>query len=145
MKIHIVTVGAPKLEYAKAGWQEYIGRLQHYHQVRVTHIADKHNDAEHLLAAGKNGGSSYVVALTIDGPQFSSHQLAAFLDKRAQQAQELCLLIGGPDGLPQSVINTADRELGLSALTFPHDLAMVVLAESLYRASTISSNQPYHR
>ncbi len=145
MKIHIVTVGTPKLEYAKAGWQEYTSRLQHYHQLRVTHIADKHNDADHFLTAVKSGGSAYVVALTIDGPQLTSHELAAFLDTRAQQAQELCLLVGGPDGLPQQVIEAANQQLGLSALTFPHDLAMVILAESLYRASTINSNQPYHR
>ena len=49
MKIHIVTVGEPKLAYARAGWEEYLGRLKHYHSVRVSHIADKHNDATHLL------------------------------------------------------------------------------------------------
>lgn len=145
MKIHIITVGSPKLDYAKAGWQEYLGRLQHYHQIRVTHIADKHNDADHLLQASRTSTAPYVVALTIDGPQQTSHQLAAFVDKRAQQAQELCFIIGGPDGLPQAVIDQANQELGLSALTFPHDLAMVVLAESLYRASTINSRHPYHR
>ncbi|MBC7707941.1 23S rRNA (pseudouridine(1915)-N(3))-methyltransferase RlmH [Polaromonas sp.] len=142
MKIHIVTVGAPKLAYAKAGWEEYIGRLLHYHQVRITHIADKHNDTEHLLAVTKG---CYLVVLTIDGPQYSSHELAKFLDRRAQAGQELCLMIGGPDGLPPEVINAANQQLGLSSLTFPHDLAMVVLAESLYRASTINDNQPYHR
>ena len=142
MKIHIITVGAPKLEYAKTGWNEYIGRLQHYHQVRISHISDKNNDSEHLLAAAKG---SYLVTLTIDGPQYTSHELAAFLERRAQAGQELCFMIGGPDGLAASVIAAAHQEVGLSRLTFPHDLAMVILAESLYRASTINSNQPYHR
>ena len=142
MKIHIVTVGSPKLDYAKAGWQEYIGRLEHYHQLRVSHVPDKHNDSGHLLAAAK---ASYLVVLTIDGPQYTSHSLALFLERRAQAGQEVCFMIGGPDGLPEAVIEAADQQLGLSSLTFPHDLAMVVLAESLYRASTINDNQPYHR
>lgn len=142
MKIHIVTVGAPKLDYAKAGWDDYISRLHHYHQLRISHVPDKHNDTAHLLAAAK---SSYLVVLTIGGPQYSSHDLASFLERRSQTGQEVCFMIGGPDGLPDGVIKAANQQLGLSSLTFPHDLAMVVLAESLYRASTINENQPYHR
>ena len=142
MKIHIVTVGAPKLDYAKAGWDEYTGRLKHYHQLSVSHIPDKHNTADHLLALTKG---NYVVVLTVDGPQFTSHELAKFLDQRAQLGPEVCFMIGGPDGLPSAVIKAASQQLGLSRLTFPHDLAMVILAESLYRASTINDNRPYHR
>ena len=142
MKLHIITVGSPKLEYAKLGWEEYLGRLKHYHQVRVTHIADKHNNAAHFLDAMQG---SFSLALTIDGPQYSSHQLATFLEKRAVAAQELSLLIGGPDGLPIEVIAMANQQLGLSKLTFPHDLAMLMLVETLYRASTINNAVPYHR
>jgi 23S rRNA (pseudouridine1915-N3)-methyltransferase len=142
MKLHLITVGSPKLEYAKAGWDEYTSRLQHYHQVKLTHIPDRHNDAAHLLEAM---GKAYKVVLAIDGEPFNSRTLAAFLDKRAHTAQEICFVIGGPDGLPAEVITAADHRWRLSQLTFPHDLAMVILAESLYRASTISAGQPYHR
>lgn len=145
MKIHIVTIGEPKLAYAKAGWEEYIARLRHYHTVKVTHINDKYNDSEHILEAAKTGSNPYLVALTIDGPQLTSHLLADFIETKTNQARELCLIIGGPDGLPAKVVEKADKQLGLSALTFPHDLAMVVLAEALYRASTLNSGQPYHR
>jgi 23S rRNA (pseudouridine1915-N3)-methyltransferase len=144
MKIHIVTVGEPKLAYAKSGWQEYLARLRHYHTLRITHIPDKWAyDVNYLLQAV--GPGAYKVALVIDGKQFSSPELAAFLEKRAIEAREVCLLIGGPEGLPLDVIDAADLQLGLSKLTFPHDLAMVILAEALYRASTISSGQPYHK
>lgn len=142
MKLHIITVGEPKLAYARAGWSEYLARLQHMHRVRVTHIADKHNDAEHLLQAA---GGAYKVALVIDAPQFTSSELAQFLEKRAQDAREICFLIGGPEGLPASVVTAADKQWGLSKLTFPHDLAMVVLLEALYRASTITVGHPYHK
>jgi len=143
MKLHIVTIGEPKLAYAKAGWQEYLTRLQRYHQVRVTHLADKWaNDSEHIL---EMCGSAYKVGLIIHGQELSSEELAGFLDKRAVEGREVCFVIGGPDGLPSEVQKQMDFAWSFSKLTFPHDLAMVVLAETLYRASTINSNHPYHR
>ena len=142
MKIHIVTVGSPKLAYAKQGWDEYLKRLNHYHDVKATHISDKQNDAEHLLAAI---GEAYTVALVIDGPQMTSQQFAAFLERRSVQATVVCFVIGGPDGLPTEVFERSNTKLSFSKQTFPHDLAMVVLVEALYRASTINAGQPYHR
>lgn len=142
MKLHIITIGQPKLEYAKQGWEEYLGRLKHYHQVRVTHIADKQNDTEHILAAA---GNSYKVGLIINGRPLTSQSLSTFLDQKAQEGRELSFIIGGPDGLTSEVIDSVDHKWSFSDLTFPHDLAMVILLESLYRASTISAGHPYHR
>ncbi len=143
MKIHIVTVGEPKLAYAKAGWDEYLKRLQHYHSLRVTHVADKFAyDTDYLLRAC---GSGYKTALAIEGKQLSSPGLAEFLEKRALDGRELCLVVGGPEGLPKDFIAQSDFAWSLSELTLPHDLAMVVLLETLYRASTISAGQPYHK
>jgi 23S rRNA (pseudouridine1915-N3)-methyltransferase len=143
MKLHIVTVGEPKLAYAKQGWEEYWKRLQHYHTLRVTHVADKKAyDAAYLL---QTAGAAYKLALVIEGQQLSSPELAEFLDKRALEGREVCLLVGGPEGLPAAVTEQADYRWSLSKLTLPHDLAMVVLLESLYRASTISAGQPYHK
>lgn len=142
MKLHIITVGQPKLAYARDGWDEYWGRLKHYHDLRVTHIPDKQNDAQHLTAAA---GQAYKVALEIEGQQLSSPALAEFLDKRALEGREICFMIGGPDGLPQSVRDASDYRLSFGRHTLPHDLAMIVLLEALYRASTISGGQPYHR
>lgn len=142
MKLHIITIGAPKLAYAKTGWEEYWQRLKHYHQIRVSHIPDKHNDAPTILAAI---GNVYTVGLVIEGQQLSSPMLADFLEKRSLEAREVCFVIGGPEGLPAEVIERADFAWSLSQLTFPHDLAMLVLLEALYRASTISSGHPYHK
>jgi 23S rRNA (pseudouridine1915-N3)-methyltransferase len=143
MKLHLITVGTPKLAYARQGWEEYLSRLKHYHTVRVTHVADKFAyDANHLLTTL---GNSYKVALVIDGKQLTSPELSNFLDNRAQEGREVSFIIGGPEGLPQEVIDKSDLQLGLSKLTFPHDLAMLILAETLYRASTISTGHPYHR
>lgn len=142
MKIHIITIGQPKLNYAQKGWEEYWQRLKHYHSLRVTHIADKHNDAAHILEAA---GGSYKIALEIEGTQLSSPELAQFLEKRALEGREVSFIIGGPDGLPSEVRSQADLQLSFGRLTLPHDLAMVMLLEALYRASTINADHPYHR
>lgn len=143
MKLHIITIGEPKLTYAREGWNEYLKRLQHYHTVRVTQLADKYaSDAKAILHAA---GNATKVVLIIDGKQFTSPELAHFLERRALEGRELCLLVGGPNGLPAAVIDQADYCWGFSKLTFPHDLAMVILLESLYRASTIAAGRPYHK
>jgi 23S rRNA (pseudouridine1915-N3)-methyltransferase len=143
MKLHIVTIGEPKLAYARSGWEEYTKRLGRFHQVRISHLGDKYAaDSGHILASA---GSAYKVIMEIKGQQFSSQGLAALLEKRSLEGREACFIIGGPDGLPQTVIGKADLLWSMSELTFPHDLAMVILAESLYRASSINAGHPYHR
>lgn len=143
MKLHIITVGKPKLHYAQDGWQEYLKRLEHYHTVRVTHLADKWAyDSQIIL---KTAAKTHIVTLAIDGIQLSSEGLADFLKKQALESREVSFIIGGPKGLPQEVIDTADFRWSLSKLTFPHDLAMVVLLETLYRSSTIVEGHPYHK
>ena len=143
MKLHIITVGEPKLTYAKQGWSEYLARLSRMHQVRVTHIANKYAyDAAAILQAA---GNAYKVGLIIEGRMLSSPELATFLEKRALEGREIAWVIGGPEGLPQAVIDQVDFAWSFSKLTFPHDLAMVVLLEALYRASTISAGHPYHK
>ena len=142
MKLHIITIGTPKLSYAKQGWEEYFGRLKHFHDLRVTHISDKQNNTMKIL---ETAGNSFRVVLVIEGNQLSSPELASFLEKRAQEGREVCFIIGGPEGLPEEVIEKSDYKLSFSKLTFPHDLAMVVLLEALYRASTINAGLPYHK
>lgn len=142
MKLHIITVGLPKLNYAQSGWTEYWQRLEKIHQVRVSRIPDKHNDAPHILAAAS---TSYNVALASNGKQLSSPELAQFLVKRTLEAREVSFIVGGPTGLPEEVLLQADFKWSLSNLTFPHDLAMIILLEALYRASTINNGHPYHK
>lgn len=143
MKLRIVTIGKPKLAYAAAGWEEYLGRLQRLHTVRVTHLADKYASDAAKIREVTTG--TYVVAMEIVGEMLDSHELAAFLDKRELEAREVTFVIGGPDGLPQAIRESADYRWSLSRLTLPHDLAMVVTLEALFRASTIRAGLPYHR
>jgi 23S rRNA (pseudouridine1915-N3)-methyltransferase len=143
MRLHVITIGTPKLAYAKMGWNEYWKRLQHFHSLRVTHLADKWaNDTARILNAA---GNTYIVALAVDGQSFSSPQLANFLKKRELAGRETSFIIGGPNGLPPELLAKADLHWSFSPLTFPHDLAMLILLEALYRASTITAGIPYHK
>ena len=142
MKLHVITVGKPKLAYARAGWEESFTRLSRWHQIRATHVPDGRSGAGALLAAA---GKACKVALALDGVQHSSPELARFLDKRALEGREVCFLVGGPEGLPAEVVAACEHRWSLSRLTFPHDLAMVVLLEALYRAGTIQKGHPYHK
>ena len=143
MKLHIVTIGKPKLTYAASGWDEYLGRLQRLHTVRVTHLQDKY--AEVAAKIRETIAGTYTVALEITGTMLTSRELADFLTKRELEAREVSFLIGGPDGLPQEIRQSANYRWSLSRLTLPHDLAMVVILEALFRAGTINAGLPYHR
>jgi 23S rRNA (pseudouridine1915-N3)-methyltransferase len=143
MKIHLVTVGKPKLAYAAAGWQEYLSRLQRLHTVRVTQLSDKFAyDADKI--SGVIAGTTPVV-LEITGTEFTSSTLADFLRERELEAREVSFIIGGPEGLPQGIRDNARYQWSLGRLTLPHDLAMIVTLEALYRASTINAGLPYHK
>jgi len=86
------------------------------------------------------------VALDAGGKQFSSEAFAARLAAwRESGAAELAFLIGGADGIAETVLTRADFILSLGAMTWPHLLARVMLLEQLYRAQQIIAGHPYHR
>jgi len=143
MKLHIITIGKPKLAYAQMGWDEYLTRLKRMHTVRITQLSDKYAyDADKILDASAD---TYRVVLDIRGQLLSSEELADFLRDQTVQAREVSFLIGGPEGLPREVRERADLKLSFGRITLPHDLAMVTLLETLYRSSTINLGLPYHK
>jgi 23S rRNA (pseudouridine1915-N3)-methyltransferase len=91
-------------------------------------------------------GAEFVVALDEGGKLLSSHLFASTLGKaRDAGTGAMAFLVGGPDGLSPEVLQAARLKLSLSAMTLPHGLARIVLAEQLYRAATILAGHPYHR
>ncbi|GGN34025.1 ribosomal RNA large subunit methyltransferase H [Deinococcus daejeonensis] len=145
VRLHLITVGEPKLAYARAGWDEYEKRLRRYHKVQVTRVTGK-TQALESEAVRRAAGGAPLVLLDPRGRQFTSEGLSAYLDAQGVAGVgELAFAIGGPDGHTDELRAGAHLLWGLGQLTLPHDLAMVVLAEALYRASTISAGEPYHR
>jgi 23S rRNA (pseudouridine1915-N3)-methyltransferase len=100
-------------------------------------------EARKLLAGLRP--DEWVVALDESGTEMSTRELAAWLEGRMREGQDLAFLIGGPDGFAAEVLARSDLSLSLSRLTLPHALVRVVLAEQLYRAMSILSHHPYHR
>ncbi|MFT4674339.1 MAG: 23S rRNA (pseudouridine1915-N3)-methyltransferase, partial [Reinekea sp.] len=96
-----------------------------------------------MLAAIRD--SDHVVALDLHGQAWSTEQLSGQLQHWREQAKDLVILIGGPDGLDPRALARADQRWSLSNLTLPHPLVRVLLAEQVYRAWSISQNHPYHK
>jgi len=88
---------------------------------------------------------SLVVALDVGGSAWETPALATRLQEWLLSGRDIVLLVGGPDGLSGDCLRRAELRWSLSALTLPHALVRVVLAEQLYRAWTIISGHPYHR
>lgn len=97
-----------------------------------------------ILARLKNSKEK-VIALDVLGKSWSSEQLAQQAENWRMEGRDLALLVGGPDGLSAACLQLAEQRWSLSALTLPHPLVRVLLAEQLYRAWTLLSGHPYHR
>jgi len=153
-KITLVTVGKLHSAYWRDAQQEYLARLRRYTDVTLIEVKDvvgrgtpdavaMQREGEAFLAAAKD--ARRLIALTATGRQMDSPGLADFLRKQIEVYGSLAFLIGGPVGLSPEVLAACDDTLSLSPLTFPHELARVVLLEQLYRAATIIGGEKYHK
>lgn len=146
--ITILTVGKNKDQALQGLIDEYLKRLKG--DVTITEIAPpncsdaerKIREAELLRAAIPP--KSIVIALDERGKTMNSPAFAAKLEQLQQQGR-LVFLIGGADGLDQSLRDAAQLTLCFGAMTWPHMLVRLMLVEQLYRAATISAGHPYHR
>ena len=139
---------------------EYLKRLGRYGKYEEIEIPDlpepvsgssaaleeqlKAKEGEAILAKIRPGDR--VIALTIGGKRRSSEELAKHLEElKASGVSRLAFVIGGSLGLGKNVLDRADEELSMSPMTFPHQLARVMLLEQLYRAEKISAGERYHK
>lgn len=102
-----------------------------------------HSEGQQMLAA--IGQYDRVIALDVLGKPWPTEKLAGELQNWQLEGDNISLLVGGPDGLAAECLQRASQRWSLSALTLPHPLVRIVLAEQLYRAWTINSRHPYHR
>lgn len=153
-RLTVVAVGKVKQSHWRTAQAEYVKRLGRYTTFKLVEVKDsvgkgfpdqvaKEREGKLLLKAASS--SHRRILLTPDGVQMDSHQLAKFLRDRVVKNGRLAFLIGGPLGFSDEVIQQSEDSLSLSALTFPHELARVMLLEQLYRAATILNNERYHK
>ena len=102
-------------------------------------------DAEAKLLLSDIPSDAFIIALDEHGQTLSSREFAGILKTQKDKAHPIVLMIGGANGHGQELLEKAHLQLSFGRMTLPHFLMRVVLAEQLYRATTIWNNHPYHR
>ena len=159
MNASVIAVGQLREKPFRAMADEYLKRLSRYGKYREIELNDlpepansspaleeqiRRKEGEAILKAIRPG--DYVIALTIPGRQWDSPALARHLEALAASGRgDPVFVIGGSLGLSPEVIARADEELSMSAMTFPHQLARVMLLEQLYRCCRITAGERYHK
>lgn len=140
--ITVIAVGKIKNKCYEDACQEYLKRLSRYDKVRLLVIKDKGVEKEGKEIIEKSEGT-FLVALSPVGVEFSSLELSQFLKNCPHK--NLTFVIGSEEGLSMSVLKKANMLLSLSRMTFPHELARVLLFEQMYRGYTIIKGEKYHK
>jgi 23S rRNA (pseudouridine1915-N3)-methyltransferase len=133
MKIHVYFIGKPRDAHANAMAEEYIKR-----STRFAKCAMREIDPRRFDPWMKHPGAAKVLL----DPAGRACDSAAFA-RMWEEGRDLVFVIGGANGLPEEWRSRADKLLSISAMTMPHELARVVLAEQIYRALTTLRGHPY--
>ena len=155
MKIKLLAVGTKMPTWVTQGYDEYARRMPSDMQLQLHEIglgfrgkgADVQRaivkEGEQMLASIP--AQDQVIALDVLGTSWSTEQLAKQCGDWRMGGRNVTLLVGGPDGLSSGCVARADQRWSLSALTLPHPLVRVLLAEQIYRAWSLLNNHPYHK
>lgn len=142
-------------EWVSQGYNEYARRMPPELSLDLVEIPLAHRgknpdiprlmqrEGDAILSA--LGPRDRVIALEIGGRNWSTEKLAGQLENWQLDGRDVSFLVGGPDGLADICRDRADQLWSLSALTLPHPLVRILLAEQLYRAWSVTRNHPYHR
>lgn len=154
MKIRIVALGHRVPEWVTAGFDDYVRRLPRGFALELIEIKPEPRDrgrsvpqilaaeAKRVAAATKD---RHMVALDERGERWTTARFAERLGDWRNSALDVAFVIGSADGLAESLKHNANVIMSLSALTLPHGLARVLLAEQIYRAASLLGGHPYHR
>ena len=132
-------------EWVSTAYEDYTRRLRSAMRIDLEEIPVGRAKADEEKRLLDRAGDDYLVALDEQGKSLTTLQLAKWLGERQQEGRNLTFLIGGPEGLGPAILMKATLRWSLSALTFPHAMVRVILAEQLYRAHSVLQNHPYHR
>lgn len=152
MRVRLITVSERQPDWVNSAFADYAKRLPKHLQPQLVELplAKRREDvlkakADECLRILDACKDAQLIALDERGRNLSSRDLAGLLPSWEQSGRDVALVVGGPDGLDASVLQRAALKWSLSALTLPHGMVRVILAEQLYRAWSIQSGHPYHR
>jgi len=155
LRLLVVAVGTRMPRWVDDAFAEYAKRMPRTSPLELVEVRPESRaegkpaakmlalEAERIAAAVPSRAKT--VALDERGREFTTAQLARWLERRIDEGIDTAFLIGGSDGLARTLKDKAEAVMRLSAMTLPHGLARVLLAEQLYRAASILHNHPYHR
>ena len=154
MKLRVVALGHRMPAWVDAAWQEYARRMPREMPLELVELRPEPRDrgksvatllaAEAVRIAAACRGAR-IIALDERGASWTTRRLADELEAWRRAGGDVAFVIGSADGLDPAVQRGAASTLSLSALTLPHALVRVVLAEQLYRAASLIAGHPYHR
>ena len=137
MRTTLLTVGRAQAPFSQAD-AHYRKLLSRYQPITVIEARD---DADLLR---KLPGDGRLAAIDRSGTELDSLAWSRWLEERRLEARDLCLMIGGPAGLPEQALAASQERISLGAQTLAHQLARVVVLEQLFRAAKIAAREPYH-
>ena len=155
MKLYVIAVGNKMPDWITSGFNEYTKRMPREARIELIELKPESRtsgkttaqimeaEAQRILAALPQ--NTLRIALDEHGATPTTKQLAQQMQQWLGDGRDVAFIIGGADGLHESVKKAAPQLMALSALTLPHGMVRVLLAEQLYRAHSLLHNHPYHR
>jgi 23S rRNA (pseudouridine1915-N3)-methyltransferase len=153
--IRLIAVGDRQPSWVDDAFGQYSARFPREWKFRLDAIPTvRRNKNDKSRQAMDSEGDSILARLASDeqaillderGKQMTSKALSTQMSEWQADGRDLCFIIGGPDGVPESVRQRADRMWSMSELTLPHGIARVLLSEQLYRSWSLQAGHPYHR
>lgn len=142
MKLKLAWIGKTKDRSIQTLTAEYTKRISRYIQIETQEFA---SEAALLKSLENAMPRPYFVALDSRGKEMTSGEMSAYIGNHQDRGTQMMVFgIGGPDGWSQQALDLAQMKLSMSKLTFPHEIALVMLTEQIYRSFTILKNHPYH-
>ncbi|MDC3015717.1 23S rRNA (pseudouridine(1915)-N(3))-methyltransferase RlmH [Luminiphilus sp.] len=154
MRLRVLAVGQKMPAWVNEGVQDYTRRMPRDFSVEWLHVppakrgtgsAQQHQEQEAKAILSKMGKSGQMVALDVVGREVSTELIAERVGQWQMNGEQISFVIGGPDGLHQTILQRAIESWSFGRITLPHPLVRVILAEQLYRAWSLQARHPYHR
>jgi 23S rRNA (pseudouridine1915-N3)-methyltransferase len=155
VKVKLLLIGKTNKSFLIEGEKEYLKRIQHYIKLERLELQDIKNQkhltidqikgAEGKLFLEKIKNDDFVILLDEKGQQMTSKELSFFLNDKASNApKNMVFIIGGAYGFSNELYERCNYKLGLSKMTFSHQMVRMIFLEQIYRAMSILKGEPYH-